>query len=977
MPEFLITSPEGKKYRVTGPEGSTQEDALAQVSSAAQPSTPQSSGLLGDFLKSLGSGIARGAAGSAIASGQAEESLQTGGAPPTVTAPPGLESRLHKPQTGLGEIGGRVGETLGSPPTWLGPESMLAKAGLGALSGVGSAFGERIAGKPGAIIGGMVAPAVPGLAKAGMQGLVRPTDVDRMGNVATLRAAGVEPHAGDVSGRPWLRGLQRADRLTGSYERIAEKPIEQFTAKAAEKIGQVSNRLDDATIDAARRDLGQVFQDTAKKIPINHDKRLGNELVKIVQDMHAERLPDEVRNRIEAVIDQLSRGFESKAKGPAKMSGKTYQAMTQKDSLLDRLQHESGVTRHYANRVASALNEALERTASRSPQRKEAYAALKDARKKWYNMIVLSEVASGSGELASRGLIEPERLRSVLTKGQENKLNYALEKGDLHELARAATSVMSPFRPQGTMMEQMGAYGAPAGLGAAISHFMGGDPFTGAVLGASSPTAIGRAINSPMGQQFLKSQAESPGPDWMRMMLQAGRGGIPQMAEGGIVDQPTLAMVGEKGPEAVIPLDDPAAAAQQSREIYARALRRAVQPENLQGARAGGPPSPQLKQAVGAAEEVAIPGLSAYHSAKQGDYPMAAAQAGLSALPYIGKPLGAAVRAAPAFAKTAGASVAALTSLFTDSSTGRSNLSPQAQERLRMMQEKSKLEQQERTAEAQRRKEEAENKARLEAEAAQSLAKTQADLQAHLAEIEAGKQREQLRIEQERQESERKAAEESVRANAAENKRLAERPFRERHPDAALNLTLGGIAVAALIPGASQAYKKWAFNQYAKEWENLDKIAAYTLKHGTTEEQKLAISRLSAAASKKADQEGKLHKFPWLTQLGSAGAAVEGGLIPSEVDITQPKESEAHKAAVEFFTSPSEWGRLGALYGGGTLAGITAKEAAGAFLPTRGLPMGTEGTVKAAKAQWKSEAARRGAQTRAKKPSNVRKLYEE
>lgn len=31
MPTFEITSPEGKKYRVTGPEGSTREQALARV----------------------------------------------------------------------------------------------------------------------------------------------------------------------------------------------------------------------------------------------------------------------------------------------------------------------------------------------------------------------------------------------------------------------------------------------------------------------------------------------------------------------------------------------------------------------------------------------------------------------------------------------------------------------------------------------------------------------------------------------------------------------------------------------------------------------------------------------------------------------------------------------------------------------------------------------------------------------------------
>ena len=35
----------------------------------------------------------------------------------------------------------------------------------------------------------------------------------------------------------------------------------------------------------------------------------------------------------------------------------------------------------------------------------------------------------------------------------------------------------------------------------------------------------------------------------------AGRLGVPRMAEGGIVTAPTLALIGEAGPEAVVPLD--------------------------------------------------------------------------------------------------------------------------------------------------------------------------------------------------------------------------------------------------------------------------------------------------------------------------------------------------------------------------------------------------------------------------------------
>ncbi len=53
---------------------------------------------------------------------------------------------------------------------------------------------------------------------------------------------------------------------------------------------------------------------------------------------------------------------------------------------------------------------------------------------------------------------------------------------------------------------------------------------------------------------------------------QGGGNQIPQFAEGGIVTQPTVAMIGEKGPEAVVPLDDPAAA-QQAADVAAARTR--------------------------------------------------------------------------------------------------------------------------------------------------------------------------------------------------------------------------------------------------------------------------------------------------------------------------------------------------------------------------------------------------------------------
>jgi hypothetical protein len=85
--------------------------------------------------------------------------------------------------------------------------------------------------------------------------------------------------------------------------------------------------------------------------------------------------------------------------------------------------------------------------------------------------------------------------------------------------------------------------------------------------------------SGPLGAATGESQYQA-GSEGLPQPQENQQGGkqIPQFAEGGIVTEPTVAMVGERGPEAVVPLDDPAAAQQaadvaaaRSRAPYAKA----------------------------------------------------------------------------------------------------------------------------------------------------------------------------------------------------------------------------------------------------------------------------------------------------------------------------------------------------------------------------------------------------------------------
>lgn len=360
-----------------------------------------------------------------------------------------------------------------------------------------------------------------------------------------------------------------------------------------------------------------------------------------------------------------------------------------------------------------------------------------------------------------------------------------------------------------------------------------------------------------------------------------------------------------------------------------------------------------------------VPGRGAVRSLAQGEYGEAAVQAGMSALPYGGKALGAAARAFPAVTKAVGAATAALTGLLTGSEAGKIPLSPEQRQRLQMEQQLLKQKQDAAIADAKLRTQEAEDKAKRDAEAAQQSAKTQADLQERLARIEAEKEQKKAEIEAQRHKEDEEAAQRSLDAAKAEAKRMAERPFREKYPSAALGLTMGGMAVAAMLPVLSNQQKASAINKYIKEWEKLDKAAADALKSGTAEEKSIAVQRLSDASNKWVETKERLSKpDPVSKKLAVGLAGAEGAALPAEIDFgLQPKDSEAHKSAEEFFTNPMEMARVVATYLGGTMAGMTASKYP---FKTAEPPVGSGGLLKAYEQQQANEKKLAAAAKRAK-----------
>jgi hypothetical protein len=174
MTDFLFTSPDGRKFKVKGPDGATLDDAAGMFDQVKRDhpewlKSPPSS--VGDFFRSIPRGFVSGLTSAASALGQSEANLTM---PPERAAEvPGPERStelveqtmtgpMHRPETTAGRYGASVGETLGNPASWVGPGGTAVKTAANVLAGAGAQAGEELTGsRVGRFIGGVAGGLLP------------------------------------------------------------------------------------------------------------------------------------------------------------------------------------------------------------------------------------------------------------------------------------------------------------------------------------------------------------------------------------------------------------------------------------------------------------------------------------------------------------------------------------------------------------------------------------------------------------------------------------------------------------------------------------------------------------------------------------------------------------------------------------------------------------------------------------------------
>lgn len=422
------------------------------------------------------------------------------------------------------ELGRNSLPVLGAASRAVQPmRTLAAETALTLGSGTGGALAQELApGNVGAEIAGQVLGG--GVAAIGStlgRRMISPmsASAERTAAADALEQRGIDLSAGQRTGS---RGLRYAESELGgsAASALTERQAEQFTQAALREAGVNARRATTEVIDRAYDDIGQEFDNLVAGTTIVADRQLGTELGAIQRQFDeitgdASR-PAAVQNRINDIVAKVQQNGGT-------IPGETYRAMRSEiDNLAKRSSNPD--LKNALNDIRTSLDDAVERSlaGANSP----LVGEWRDARRRYRNLIVVTDaVARSTGENAL-GLITPANLRNAAALNAGKKA-YARGQSDLGELARDGVATMTPLPDSGTASRSSVrnlTMGVPTVVGGVLGQ--GAMPGVGAVLGAAAgaiaPRVLGGAMLSRPGRAYLGNQLVRPRLDPRGTSVAAG-----------------------------------------------------------------------------------------------------------------------------------------------------------------------------------------------------------------------------------------------------------------------------------------------------------------------------------------------------------------------------------------------------------------------------------------------------------------------
>lgn len=531
---FDVQMPDGTVIQGV-PDGTTKAQIQAKYAShlgkAAQSDAQVTLAGLGKAaLSGLGQGVAglggvidtiSGAQGlnSALADAAAKQHVQMPWMPTAqnilnaaFSAPTG---GYHTPQNDAEHAAQTVGSFL--PGLVMGPEGALAKTASVALPAAGSEIGyqaakgtpyEGLAQVAGGILGGglsglrMRAPQMPNLL-----GDVSPETKDlyqkmqALGvNVRPAQTAqpGFAKTADDVLQRLPFTGYGSASLPND------EMQARQFTQALSKMIGVDSPVLTEDVMSKAYKQIGDIYDRVLPRNSITGDAQTANGINQISTKL-ADVAPALEKPQVDRIASVINRVTDTLNNGP--MEGKVYQAMRQRNGLLDTLANDQNSTiASFGQGLKDVLDNAFERQA---PPHDAQDLLL--ARQRYRIAKTIDPVVAK----APTGVISPPLLAGVVRKEYPNMTTG--EAGDLGTLARGGQAFLrappnSLTADRNVIIQGLRHPATMAAGGAGLGTLVGG---TGGGLGALPMMLFGartlkNAVNSNAARRALAGTAQKP-----------------------------------------------------------------------------------------------------------------------------------------------------------------------------------------------------------------------------------------------------------------------------------------------------------------------------------------------------------------------------------------------------------------------------------------------------------------------------------
>lgn len=579
MPRYRVTGPDGRVYRVTAPEGATQDEVLAYAQQHAE-SLPQVAAMpvqqapqaapspLGTDLENFAASIGktaldkgRGLAQSSLAlpafvqrhmPDYAKQFL------PDALNADAYYQQLKQDQAavdqrdtalmstkagiagnvignvGLGLLGGVIAKGAGLagsvlPNTYAGTAASGGLLGaLQPLSGDQSEL-DRLAnvgaGATGAVAGRGILSGAGNLIKRGsgaVAGALLPKASPEVADLAktAINDYGIPLKASQVSDSRIAKTLDSVSSkipFSGASS-ITEAQQKAFNRAVASTIGEDADAVTPALYAQAKKRIGQTYDDITERSNIDLTGVQGD-LAGVLAEAQQTGSDDSIR----AVTNLLGRIGEQAPDGV--LPGKAFQSVS---SQLGQIAKAGGEKGHYAKQLRGLLDTA--RASSISP---EEQAAWQEANRQYGNLKTIRDlVAKGqvSGDISPAAL-----LGRVTASGAKKEAVASGRGGDLAELAAIGQQFLKDGVPNSGTPERLAAYGILGGAG--FAHL----PTAAAGIGAArgfqalnaSPQVLAKVLRDPSIDKATKG-----------LLLQRanGLGGLLGSAAGGGTRYPNTAL---------------------------------------------------------------------------------------------------------------------------------------------------------------------------------------------------------------------------------------------------------------------------------------------------------------------------------------------------------------------------------------------------------------------------------------------------